>query len=229
MNPALLNLQHLDSSILALSRAKKALDDGTAARARRDEMAQLLAAARAEATGVAATRRARETEQEGIETKITRQKARLAGSSSAGDVAALERDLVGLSHARGALDETILALMDEGEALQGRVTQLEAEAKVAEAEAARVEAEFAAKSIELDAQLATQRAKRPALAAKLSALETEKYVASFKKHGGLGVSEAVKGACNACGTTMSHDFLKVAPREPFPQCESCARLIYVSP
>ena len=228
MNHALLDLQHLDSSILALSRAKKALNDGSAARVKRDEMAKLLAAAQAESSGVAATRRARETEQECIETKIARQKARLESSSNAGDVAAFERDLVGLSQARSALDETILELMDEGEGLQKRVAQLEVEARHAQTEVARIEAEFATASADLDAQLAQQRAKRPALAVKLSPVETEKYVASFKRHAGLGVSEAVKGVCSACGTTISHDFLRGAPREAFPQCESCARLIYVA-
>ncbi len=227
MNRALLELQHLDSSILGLSRAKKALDDGTLARQTRDETVAQLEDARAQQQTNASTRRAREGELEATEAKIARQKERLASSSSAGDVSAFERDLVGLSHARGDLDEKILELMDEGEQIQKRVAQLELEAKKAEAEVARIEAQFQKSSADLDAQLARKRAARPALAEKLSPAETEKYVASFKRHGGLGVSETIKSACSACGTTLSHDFFKAAPREAFPQCESCSRLIYV--
>ncbi len=227
MNRALLELQHLDSSILSLSRAKKALDDGTSARLARDETQTQLKATQDEERAVSSTRRAREGELESTETKIARQKARLASSSSAGDVAALERDLVGLSHARGELDETILELMDKGETLQKQIAHLQAQLQQADEETARIEAEFAKTSADLDAQMARKRALRPQLAGKLSPAETEKYVASFKHHGGLGVSEAVKGTCTACGTTLSRDFLKQAPREAFAQCESCSRLIFV--
>lgn len=228
MNRALLDLQHLDSSILALSREKKALDDGTNARQKRDETRALLEAARTEEKGIASTRRTHEGELEATEAKIAKQKARLNTSSSAHDITAFERDLVGLTKTRGDLDETILELMDESESLQKRVGELEAELSRNEAEVGRVEAAFAASNAELDAGLARKRAARPALAGKLSATETEKYVASFKKHGGLGVSETIKGACSACGTTLSRDFLRAAPAEAFPQCESCSRLIFVA-
>ena len=228
MNRALLDLQHLDSAILALSREKKALDDGTSARQKRDETRTVLEAARSEEKGVALARGKREGELEATEAKIAKQKARLNTSSNAGDVAALERDIVGLTKTRGELDETILELMDEGESLQKRVGELEAELTRGETEVGRVEAAFAASNSDLDDRLARKRASRPALAGKLSASETEKYVASFKRHAGLGVSEAIKGACSACGTTLSRDFLRAAPSEASPQCESCSRLIFVA-
>lgn len=229
MNRQLLELQQLDTQILGLTRAKRALDDGTPARAKRDVTRALLDAAREEERGVNQTRAAREGELEAIETKIARQKTRLGSSSSAGDVAAFERDLVGLAHARGELDETVLQLMDEGESLQKRIGELEAELRRNEDEAARIEAGFAQESAALDKRIAAQRAARPALAEKLSPVESEKYSASFKKFAGLGVSEAVKGACSACGTTLSRDFLRDATKEAFPQCESCGRLIFVGP
>ena len=228
MNRALLDLQHLDSAILALSREKKALDDGTNARQKRDGTRTVLEAARAEEKGVTSTRGKREGELEAIEAKIAKQKARLNTSSSAGDVAALERDIVGLTKTRGELDETILELMDEGDSLQKRVGELEAELARGEAEVGHVEAAFAASNADLDDKLARKRGARPALAGQLSSIETEKYVSAFKKHGGLGVSETIKGACSACGTTLSRDFLRAAPSETFPQCESCGRLIFVA-
>ncbi len=227
MNRVLLDLQRLDTQTLALSRAKKALDDATSARARRDETQNLLDAARAEERGVNSTRGLREGELEATEQKIARQKSRLMNASNSGDVAALERDLVGLSHARGELDETILELMDEGDSLSKRIGQLEAELAQNESEVARIEAEFKKKSAELDGQIAAKRAGRPALATQLSPVESEKYETSFKKFAGLGVSEAQRGVCSACGTTLSRDFLRDAVSEAFPQCESCGRLIFV--
>jgi len=227
MNRVLLELQHLDTQILSLSRARKSLEDGTLARQARDEMAGLLEAARLEERGVNQTRRGKEGELEAVEAKIARQKARLASSSNAGDVSALERDLVGLAHARSDLDETVLGLMDEGESLATRIAALEAELKAREARVVEVEAEFARKGADLDAQIAEKRAGRPAISGKLSPIESDKYGASFKKFGGLGVSEAVSGGCSACGTSLSRDFLRDAKGEAFPQCESCGRLIFV--
>lgn len=228
MNRALLELQQLDSSILALSREKKALDDGKRAREQRDEIQTRLQGAQDELKTASSNLRGREGELETTEAKIARQKTRLNASSSAGDVAALERDLVGLAKARGELDEAILELMDASETLQKRVAALGSELLKAEDEVARIEAEHAKSSARLDAQLAQKRALRPSFAGKLSPVESEKYLSAFKNHAGLGVSEAVKGACSACGTTLSRDFLKAAPGETFPQCESCARLIWVA-
>ncbi len=228
MNRVLLDLQRLDTQTLALSRAKKALDDGTSARAKRDETARLLGAARQEERVLNSTRSLRESELEATEIKIARQKSRLMNASNSGDVAALERDLVGLSHARGELDGTILELMDEGDALEKRIAQLEAELAQNEREVAHIETELKKKSAELDGQIAAKRAQRPALASQLSPAESEKYETSFKKFAGLGVSEAQKGACSACGTTLSRDFLRDAVSEAFPQCESCGRLIFVA-
>lgn len=228
MNRVLLELQGLDTQTLSLARARKALDDGSRARAERATMEQILEAARAEAKGIAQTRRSKEGESEAIDAKMTRQKARLASSSSAGDVAALERDLVGLSHARGELDEAILGLMDKGEGLDKKVKALETELREREIEAERIEKEFARRAAELDEQIAAKRAARPAIAEKLTPAESEKYGAAFKKFNGLGVSETINGACSACGTSLSRDFLRDAVRETFPQCESCGRLIFVA-
>jgi len=228
MNRFLLELQGLDTQILSLARARKALDDGTRTRLERDGMTRLLEAARAEAKGVAQTRKGKEGESEAIDAKITRQKARLGSSSSAGDVAALERDLVGLSHARGELDEAILELMDESEGLDKKIKALETELRAREAEVERTETEFTRRGAQLDGQIAEKRAARPAIAGKLSPAESEKYGAAFKKFNGLGVSEAINGACSACGTSLSRDFLRDAVREVFPQCESCGRLIFVA-
>jgi len=228
MNRVLLELQGLDTQILSLARARKALDDGTRARSERDATAQLLETARAEAKSVAQTRRAKEGESEAIDAKMTRQKARLESSSSAGDVAALERDLVGLSHARGELDEAILELMDESEGVDKKIKALETELRAREGEAEHIDKEFARRTAELDGQIAQKRAARPAIAGKLTPAESEKYEAAFKKFNGLGVSEAISGACSACGTSLSRDFLRDAVREAFPQCESCGRLIFVA-
>jgi len=228
MNRVLLELQGLDTQILSLARTRKSLDDGTRARAEREATAQLLEAARSEAKGVSQTRKGKEGESEAIDAKITRQKARLASSSSAGDVAALERDLVGLSHARGELDEAILELMDESEGSDKKIKALETELRARETEAERIEKEFTQRAAQLDGQIAAKRAARPAIAEKLSPAESEKYGAAFKKFNGLGVSEAISGACSACGTSLSRDFLRDAVREAFPQCESCGRLIFVA-
>lgn len=229
MNRQLLELQQLDTQILALTRTKRALDDGAPARTAREATRALLDAAREEERGIGQTRRAREGELEAIETKIARQKARLGTSSSASDVAAFERDLIGLAHARGELDETILELMDKGDSLQKRVGELEVEVARNQSEVARIEADFALQSAALDKQIAAKRAARPVIAEKLTPVESEKYGSSFKKFAGLGVSEAVKGTCSACGTSLSRDFLRDAEKEAFPQCESCGRLIFVSP
>lgn len=227
MNPALLELQDHDSALARLTREKAALDDGSEARARRDLLEKQLEEVGALLKTAESNRSDREAELSATEAKIAQQQQRMMTASSAHEISALERDIGGLSHRRGELDEAILMLMDEAETHAARVAGLEKQLADARKEVERIEGEFASETSRLNAAIARETAARDGVEAQLSPPEKQKYDASFKRHAGVAVARVVGGSCSACGTKLSTYSLRDAAGEEFPTCEACGRLLWV--
>ncbi|HEX8463936.1 MAG TPA: hypothetical protein VF627_04895 [Abditibacterium sp.] len=227
MNRALLELQEIENSLVALTREKAHLDDGTAARAARDTLEKAVAETVAKAQKTASARLSKELELKTAEDKIARQQGRLMSASSAGDVAALQRDIDALGRARGDLDEAILNLMDEGETLAAQVAELEKQLAAAKTQVESTETHCAAESARLERALSAARTRRDEAAAALSPAELAKFIDFAKKHGGVAVSKVVKGNCSACGAAILQFTLREAKNQDFPTCEGCGRLIFV--
>ena len=227
MNRALLDLQELDTQILAASREKGRLDDGESARETYDAAEAGFEAAQADLKAKQSDLKAREDALSAAETKIALQKKRVMNASSAHEISALERDIAALERARGDLDEAILNLMDAIESAENAVKTARGVWKRSEREAEEIETHFDEETARLEAKIVAGRAARPALANVLTPAETEKYNASFKKFGGLGVAKIVDSTCSGCGTTNSIHHLREAKTLEFPICESCGRLIFV--
>jgi hypothetical protein len=227
MNHALLELQEVDSAIAGLAREKAKLDDGTAARARRDELEKQVNAERERGHKLAAERTDKELQLKTTEDKLKKQQTRLMSATSAHEVKALERDIEGLGHARGDLDEALLNLMDEGEQSASRLQQLEKELTEATAEVSKVEADYAAAIKRIQATAASKVAEHQAVVAKLSPAEKAKYDSVAKSHGGIAVAKVVNGNCSVCGTNIPLLILREAKTREYPTCESCGRLLFV--
>ncbi len=227
MNRALLELQELDSSLLALVREKNKLDNGDNARAKRDGIAAELAATKEKLATCERTRSQKEDELSATEKKIELQKKRLMSVSSAHEITALERDITGLSNARGGLDEDILTLMDEGETLTAQVGRLGRMLAVAQTQVEEVEANFASEGKRIVALYTARKASRPKIEEELSPAEQTRYATAFKKFGGIEISKIINGNCSACGTNILPFTLNEAKKQEFPTCEGCGRLIYI--
>jgi predicted nucleic acid-binding Zn-ribbon protein len=227
MNRALLELQEVDNTLTNLKREKAHLDDGTQARAKRDELEKAVAAATQESHKILGERTARELELQTAETKIALQQKRMMNASSAHEISALERDIAALGRARGDLDEAILELMDKGETVAAQLEALQKQLKAAKAQVESVESSFALDSARLDRSLAAARTRRDEAAAQLSPAELEKFEAFAKKFHGVAVAKVVKGNCSACGAAILPFTLREAKSQDFPTCEGCSRLIFV--
>ncbi|PQV63257.1 putative nucleic acid-binding protein, contains Zn-ribbon domain [Abditibacterium utsteinense] len=227
MNRALLELQEIDNQITSFTRDKSRLDDGTNARAARDEIAKNLAQTTLESQKSSAARAGAELELQTAETKIALQQKRLMNASSAHEITALERDIAALGRARGDLDENILTLMDAGETLSAQIAQLEAQLQKTRAQVEKIETDFADNSARLERSLKAAREKRVEAQSALSPAENEKFEAFAKKLDGVAVSKVIKGNCSVCGAAILQFTLREAKNQQFPTCENCGRLIFV--
>ncbi len=227
MNRALLELQEIDNQIITFTRELSRLDDGTNARAARDEIERNLAQTTLESQKNSAARAGAELELQTAETKIALQQKRLMNASSAHEITALERDIAALGRARGDLDENILNLMDAGETLAAQIAKLEAQLQKTRAQVEKIETDFADESARLGRSLKAARERRSVAADVLAPLESEKFADFAKRFGGVAVSKVVKGNCSACGSAILQFTLREAKNQQFPTCENCGRLIFV--
>lgn len=227
MNHALLELQEVDNALHALAREKAKLDDGTAARAKRDELQSKAAAETKRGHDLEAERKDKELQLKSTEEKLKKQQNRLMNATSAHEVKALERDIEGLNHARSDLDEAILNLMEEAENSGATLAALEKELGTVTSEVADIEANFAAQTKRIQAAALALHNQRQTIAAKLSEPEKAKYDSVAKTHGGIAVAKLVNGNCSVCGTNIPLLLQREAKTKEFPTCESCGRLLAI--
>ncbi|RYG64859.1 hypothetical protein EON80_18420 [bacterium] len=227
MNRALLELQEVDNKLANLKREKSHLDDGTAARAKRDELEKAVAGATQQSHKILGERTARELELQTAETKIALQQKRMMNASSAHEITALERDIAALGRARSDLDEAILELMDSGETVAAQLAALQKQLAAAKTQVESVESNFAAETARLDRSLKATTVEREEAAKALSPTELAKFDAFAKKFHGVAVASIEKGNCSACGAAILPFTLREAKSQEFPTCEGCGRLIFV--
>src|SRR5918997_4681 len=105
MNRLLYELQDIDTSIARLKRERAKLDDGSRLRSERDTLLEARDAEKKRLSALNTERADKELQLQTTEEKITRQQTRLMNAKSAHEVNSLQRDIEGLTRARGDLDE----------------------------------------------------------------------------------------------------------------------------
>jgi len=227
MNRLLYDLQEIDNAIARLKRERSKLDDGSALRAERDTLQKAVAAEKDRLSHLNATRSDQELQLATAEEKITRQQGRLMNATNAHEVNSLQRDINALNKARGDLDEAILMLMDDIENCSARLVELQNELEAKAAETTGVEAHFAAETARLETEIASAVAQRQTTLAQLNDTERGKYEDAARRFHGLAVAHNEKGACSACGMSLTPYNIREAKAQEWPVCDSCGRLLFV--
>lgn len=227
MNRQLFELQEADNTLARLRRDRTKLDDGTSARAERDTLEKAVSEERERQQKLHSNRLDRELALKATEEKIARQNGRLMTATTAHEVEALQRDLIGLAKSRGDLDEAILMLMDEQESGATRLADLDTQWKIKIKAAEEVEAHFSAETARIEAEIAATLAKREAIVQSLEPAHLEKYEVLAKRYDGVAVAHPEKGMCSACGMVLTPFNLKEAKTKEWPACESCNRLLFL--
>jgi predicted nucleic acid-binding Zn-ribbon protein len=113
MNPLLFELQEIDNRIARIKRERSKLDDGETLRSERNTLQKAVDTEKDRLNHLNTDRTDKELQLSTTEEKLTKQQTRLMNAKSAHEVTSLQRDIAGLNHARGDLDEALLMLMDE--------------------------------------------------------------------------------------------------------------------
>lgn len=222
-------VQRIDARLADARARRAALDDGTALRADAEAARAAAADAASRVRDTQAALRDYELQLQSTEVRYKKAEGDLYGGriSNPKELAGLQEDIAALSRSRDRLEETILDLLDQVEALKREDAARLAAAREIEQRLAGHMAEYEAARDRLDteiAALATQRAERA------SAVEPrllKKYESIAAQEGGIGMVAILGGYCGGCRNDVPAQFVSRIRLGQVVTCERCHRILYL--
>lgn len=148
--------------------------------------------------------------------------------STAREVQAAEAEIASTTRRRGEHEDHLLELMEQVEALEGRLAELHhARAGLAERiTAATAERDAAAQALLV--RIAEVRVRRDPITEALPASLLERYTAAAARGGGTGVGELRDNACTACRITFPMSEINTyLTGDTLTTCSQCGRLLII--
>ena len=232
IGPALEPLWHLQQTDLRLAGARAqrlALDDGSTLRAEADAARAAAEAAAARLHECQATLRDHELRLESTEAKQKKIEGDLYGGrvSNPKELASLQDDLASLGRMRDNLEDRILALLDQTEALKGEAaTAAGLDRSLAQRLAAHLETYEGARR-RLEAEIDDLTTQRIARAADVEPRLLKKYEGIAAQEGGVGIVAIQHGRCAGCHNAVPLDFVTRVRDGRLVTCERCYRILYL--
>jgi predicted nucleic acid-binding Zn-ribbon protein len=233
------------SPLLTALTALQALD--SAADAARKRVAELpaaeqairarTAAARAAGDAVKAriqenaqARRALEKDIAAVDTRLARFDDHKAAVKTNHEYTALLHEIATAKAEKDAIEERLLILMDEGDALAGELKTADAAVKDEQAKGEAALAALGREKQSLEAELTRLAAQRTAAAAGADARSLALYEQLLKGRRGVAVARVEGELCGVCHMRQRpHVLQQVRRNDSIVQCESCQRIMYFMP
>ena len=232
---ALLELQRHDSAVDRLTARRGSLPED----ARLAELASGLVAVdelAAERRGSLSTLQREQARLEGEIDMVTRK----AGSeedravsgkvTSPKELAAILEEVASLKRRQVALEDDLLERMERRETLEAELAELDSRRDAIAAEQADVTQARDAALVEIDQELATERAAAAAVAPRIGAELRALYDQIRRRQGGVGAAALVGDTCQGCRVSMSPVELAAIRKlsaTVVKRCENCRRILVV--
>lgn len=228
---ALLALQKVDSAAEAL---KKRLADLPGAERAIDAA---LVARQAEVDGIKArvadnhtARRALEKDVAAVDTRLARFDDHKAAVKTNQEYTALLHEIATAKSEKTAIEDRVLALMEEGEALAAALKTSEQALKSEQVEAVQARAALADERTRDEQELARLADERTREAREVTPALFAKYEQLLKQRRGIGVARMSGDICDACHVRLRpHVAQMVRRNDEIVQCDSCQRILYYDP
>lgn len=195
------------------------------------------AAARAEHTELDATLSSLDDRQAGAEADLAAAEERAAtinrrlfgGEVTASrDLQAMSAELEQLKARTSALEDAVLAIMEEREPLEARVGEIDARLEQLAVARSEAETRLAGAEQTIGAELDDVRSRRVAAASSVPEGLMATYDKLRARLGGVGVARLVGNHCDGCHLTLPAaelDRVRHLPEGEVYQCEQCSRIL----
>lgn len=222
-------VQQVDARLADARARRAALDEGGALRAEVEAARAAAAEAASRLREAQAALRDHELQLESAEARYKKAEGDLYGGriSNPKELASLQEDIASLSRTRDRLEDRILELLDQVEALRRQDAARQAACRELEERLAAHIAEFEAARSRLDADidgLAAQRAER---ASAVDPRLLKKYESIAAQEGGIGMVAILSGHCGGCWNDVPAQFVSRIRLGQVVTCERCHRILYL--
>jgi len=189
-----------------------------------------LADARARRAEVVAREKRLEDEATSVEAKAKDVERTLYGGtvSNVKELQAMQADVEHLRNRRNDLEEQELVVMEEREALDREVAELEARLAAVDDARAVLQAAIAEHELNIDTELATEQSARAEAAATLPDALLAMYESIRTKNKGAGAARLVGDTCQSCRLALPAtevDRIRRLPEGELARCDNCGALL----
>ncbi|HWD46225.1 MAG TPA: C4-type zinc ribbon domain-containing protein, partial [Actinomycetota bacterium] len=164
------------------------------------------------------TRKARSEEDRAASGRVTSPK----------ELTAIQDEVAALKRRQVALEDDLLERMEQRETLEAELVELDSRRETITAEQAEVTRDRDAALVEIDADLATERAAADEVAPQVGGELRALYDQVRKRQGGVGAAALVGDTCQGCRVSISAvelASLRKLPPETVKRCENCRRIL----
>ncbi len=146
--------------------------------------------------------------------------------SDSKELSALERKIAELDRRKGKLEEDIILLLDDVEALQEQVDQKRADVEELSSRIDAVRQHFEQRTAELSAELEQLADQRPELGAQIESGLLNEYERTRQSSGNVAVSVTDRRACSVCHTAVASNLIgELKQSATLVKCENCQRIL----
>ena len=229
---ALMELQRIDSAIMAANNRLKNLPEHEQIKAIQTRLAAgaaELAVAEAELADVAIDLRRSEVDVEQVSDRMKKDEARLAaGTGSPKDLETLQHELVTLAKRKAELEDGELEIMMRHDAAKEKVATLKSD----EEGLVKLELELNIRienaQTEIAQEIALRQSERTLVLPKIGSELLELYTKIAAKEGGVGAALLVGNKCDGCHLAINAievERIKTLASDEVLRCEECRRIL----
>ena len=233
MLDTLLELQSRDTAIDRLRHRRDTIPERAALEADRTQLGAVekeLAEATARRDEVAREERRFDDEAGSLEEKATDVERTLYSGeiTSPRELQLLQADVDQLRRHRRSLEDRELEVMEQREALDAEVAQLDAQARELGADAARLDSVLVAAEAEIDAELSVEHEARDELADTVDTALLDDYERCRERARGIGAARLIGTTCQGCHLSIPSveaERIRKSPPGTVAHCDNCGCIL----
>ena len=185
---------------------------------------------RAESGTANSRRRELEAALQDAESKNKERRMRLGRIRNDKELIVAQREIEVAKEANSRLEEEILTLLEQTEAVDGGLREAEGELGALEERFTKHEESARARIEQLRGEIDGDRAERESIASRLSVPLRKRYEQIFERRGGVAVVEVRRGICLGCNMHLPPQlYIEIQKGREVHLCPSCNRILFHRP
>lgn len=162
--------------------------------------------------------------------KAMDKRMRMNRVKNAKELQALQREIDMMRQANSELEEELIRIMQELDAIKASRAAKEAEVAALQEAWQQRQEELGGKISEIDQAVAEKQSQRQSIAANVARDLISRYELIFSRRGGNAVVEVAGGICQGCYMNIPPQMgNEIIRSEKIHNCPSCQRIVYVKP